>query len=135
MRSQPGRSRRGIEPPLAGRVAIEASPFGGMGEPQTAARGHRGSSRSVLQGLRTRASYDIVRRTILEVQGTTETLMASSLAIEAVGLEKSFGQTHALTGLDLEIGQGKILGVLGPNGSGKTTPGRLLTTLLRPDRG
>jgi ABC-2 type transport system ATP-binding protein len=61
--------------------------------------------------------------------------MASSLAIEAVGLEKSFGQTHALTGLDLEVETGSILGVLGPNGSGKTTAVRILTTLLRPDRG
>ena len=61
--------------------------------------------------------------------------MGTSLAIEAVGLEKSFGQTHALAGLDLEIGRGKILGVLGPNGSGKTTAVRVLTTLLRPDRG
>jgi len=61
--------------------------------------------------------------------------VGTSLAIQAVGLEKSFGPTHALAGLDLEIGQGKILGVLGPNGSGKTTAVRVLTTLLRPDRG
>jgi ABC-2 type transport system ATP-binding protein len=64
-----------------------------------------------------------------------EVLVGTSLAIEAVGLEKSFGQTHALAGLDLVIDQGKILGVLGPNGSGKTTAVRVLTTLLRPDRG
>ena len=61
--------------------------------------------------------------------------MGTSLAIQAVDLEKSFGPTHALARLDLEIGQGKILGVLGPNGSGKTTAVRVLTTLLRPDRG
>jgi ABC-2 type transport system ATP-binding protein len=59
----------------------------------------------------------------------------AGLAIEAVGLEKSFGQTHALAGLDLEVPTGTILGVLGPNGSGKTTAVRVLTTLLAPDRG
>jgi ABC-2 type transport system ATP-binding protein len=61
--------------------------------------------------------------------------MSVPLAIEAVGLEKTFGSTHALTGLDLEVEPGTILGVLGPNGSGKTTAVRVLTTLLRPDRG
>jgi ABC-type bacteriocin/lantibiotic exporter with double-glycine peptidase domain len=58
-----------------------------------------------------------------------------SLAIEAVAIEKSFGKTHALAGLDLGVQPGTILGLLGPNGSGKTTAVRVLTTLLRPDRG
>jgi ABC-2 type transport system ATP-binding protein len=61
--------------------------------------------------------------------------VGSALAIEATGLRKSFGQTHALAGLDLEVGQGEILGMLGPNGAGKTTTVRVLTTLLRPDQG
>ena len=61
--------------------------------------------------------------------------MSDSLAIEAVGLAKSYGRTRALAGLDLEVGAGEILGVLGPNGAGKTTAVRVLTTLLRPDRG
>ncbi len=55
--------------------------------------------------------------------------------IEAVGLHKSFGQTHALRGLDLSAEEGSILGVLGPNGAGKTTAVRILTTLSRPDSG
>ena len=59
----------------------------------------------------------------------------ADLAIEAHGLEKSFGQTRALAGLDLAVKTGTILGVLGPNGAGKTTTVRVLTTLLRPDRG
>jgi ABC-type multidrug transport system ATPase subunit len=58
-----------------------------------------------------------------------------SLAIEAAAIEKSFRQTHALAGLDLGVQPGTILGLLGPNGSGKTTAVRVLTTLLRPDRG
>ncbi len=61
--------------------------------------------------------------------------MSTSWAIEAMGLEKTFGETRALAGLDLEVEPGTILGVLGPNGSGKTTAVRVLTTLLRPDRG
>lgn len=61
--------------------------------------------------------------------------MNTSLAIEAVGLEKLFGATHALAGLDLAVEPGTILGVLGPNGSGKTTAVRVLTTLIRADAG
>jgi ABC-2 type transport system ATP-binding protein len=56
-------------------------------------------------------------------------------AIEATGLHKSFGATHALRGLDLSAAEGTILGVLGPNGAGKTTAVRILTTLTRPDAG
>jgi ABC-2 type transport system ATP-binding protein len=55
--------------------------------------------------------------------------------IEAVGLHKHFGETHALRGLDLSAVEGTILGVLGPNGAGKTTAVRILTTLTRPDSG
>jgi ABC-2 type transport system ATP-binding protein len=55
--------------------------------------------------------------------------------IEAVGLHKHFGETHALRGLDLSAAEGTILGVLGPNGAGKTTAVRILTTLTRPDAG
>ena len=55
--------------------------------------------------------------------------------IEASGLHKSFGATHALRGLDLSAAEGTILGVLGPNGAGKTTAVRILTTLTRPDAG
>ena len=59
----------------------------------------------------------------------------SRATIEAHGLHKSFGTTHALQGLDLVAQQGEVLGVLGPNGAGKTTAVRVLTTLTRPDAG
>src|SRR4029450_2700077 len=55
--------------------------------------------------------------------------------IEAQGLAKRFGSTVALDGLDLRVPAGAILGVLGPNGDGKTTAVRILTTLTVPDDG
>ncbi|MGB1586329.1 MAG: ATP-binding cassette domain-containing protein [Thermoplasmatota archaeon] len=57
------------------------------------------------------------------------------LAIEAHGLTKSFGQTRALDGVDLQIEAGTVYGLLGPNGAGKTTTIRVLATLLKPDAG
>jgi ABC-2 type transport system ATP-binding protein len=59
----------------------------------------------------------------------------SSLAIEATGLVKSFGDTRAVDGVDLAVSRGTVYGVLGPNGAGKTTTIRMLATLLRPDAG
>lgn len=59
----------------------------------------------------------------------------SQLIVSAQGLEKRFGETRALRGLDLSLDQGQILGVLGPNGAGKTTAVRILTTLAKPDAG
>jgi ABC-2 type transport system ATP-binding protein len=41
--------------------------------------------------------------------------------IEARGLRKAFGTTIALEGVDLRVGEGRILGLIGPNGAGKTT--------------
>src|SRR5688500_18796076 len=61
--------------------------------------------------------------------------MNSSLAIEATGLVKTFGDTRAVDGVDLSVRRGSVYGVLGPNGAGKTTTIRMLATLLRPDAG
>jgi daunorubicin resistance ABC transporter ATP-binding subunit len=55
--------------------------------------------------------------------------------IEATGLEKRFGSTIALSGLDLEVRTGTILSLPGPTGAGKTPAVRILTTLTRPDAG
>ena len=61
--------------------------------------------------------------------------MGAKNAIVAEGLQKRFGETHALRGLDLSAEEGTVLGVLGPNGAGKSTAVRILTTLLKPDGG
>jgi oleandomycin transport system ATP-binding protein len=55
--------------------------------------------------------------------------------IQAEGLVKTFKDTTALAGVDFAARRGTVLGLLGPNGSGKTTSVRVLTTLLRPDGG
>ncbi len=59
----------------------------------------------------------------------------SDHAIAVEGLEKSYGDVHALCGVDFSAQTGSILGLLGPNGAGKTTAVRILATLLKPDGG
>jgi ABC-2 type transport system ATP-binding protein len=61
--------------------------------------------------------------------------MGSDATIEVEGVEKSFGPTRALAGVDLHADAAKVLALLGPNGAGKTTLVRILTTLLQPDAG
>ena len=61
--------------------------------------------------------------------------MSASLAIEATGVRKSYGDVLALGGVDLGVRSGTVYGLLGPNGAGKTTMVRILTTLLPPDGG
>jgi len=55
--------------------------------------------------------------------------------IEAQGLKKRYGKTHALNGLDLVAERGQVMAVLGPNGAGKTTFVRAVATLLALDEG
>jgi ABC-2 type transport system ATP-binding protein len=56
-------------------------------------------------------------------------------AIVVSGLHKSYGSTHALDGLDLQVATGEVHGFLGPNGAGKSTTIRVLLGLLRADDG
>lgn len=51
------------------------------------------------------------------------------------GLSKAYGRKTALSGVDLEVGRGRIVGLLGPNGSGKTTLIKLMCGLLQPTTG
>jgi ABC-2 type transport system ATP-binding protein len=57
----------------------------------------------------------------------------ASISVETV--TKRFGKVRALDGLSLAVDPGTVFALLGPNGSGKTTIVRILTTLLRPDSG
>lgn len=56
-------------------------------------------------------------------------------AIELRGLSKSFGRAPVLQGIDLTVGSGEVVGLLGPNGSGKTTTLRIIAGLLAADGG
>ncbi len=55
--------------------------------------------------------------------------------IEAAGLVKRFGSLTAVDGLSFSVGAGEIFGLLGPNGSGKTTTVRVLSCLIAPTAG
>src|ERR1700749_1523915 len=60
--------------------------------------------------------------------------MADS-AVHVEGVVKRFGATQALAGVDLDVEEATVFGLLGPDGAGKTTLVRVLTTLLAPDAG
>jgi branched-chain amino acid transport system ATP-binding protein len=55
--------------------------------------------------------------------------------LEIAGLRRAFGGLVAVNDLGFEVAQGEIMGLLGPNGSGKTTALNLMSGVLRPDAG
>lgn len=55
--------------------------------------------------------------------------------IEVKGLSKSFGNIKAVDNVDLSVKKGELFGLLGPNGSGKTTMIKMLTGQIKPDSG
>ena len=55
--------------------------------------------------------------------------------VVVTGLSKKYGEVQALNGLEFEVGRGEIFGLIGPDGAGKTTLFRILTTLFIPDSG
>lgn len=59
----------------------------------------------------------------------------SGLVLQARGLRHSFGQTSALRGVDLDVGRGEVLAVMGPSGSGKSTLLHCMAGVLSPDSG
>jgi ABC-2 type transport system ATP-binding protein len=61
--------------------------------------------------------------------------MATGPALEASGLDTRYGDTVALGGVDLEVGQGELLGLLGPNGAGKSTLTKIACGLVRATGG
>ncbi|MEO8334413.1 MAG: ABC transporter ATP-binding protein [bacterium] len=58
-----------------------------------------------------------------------------SNAVEVHGITKTFGAVTALDDLSFDVGQGELFGLVGPDGAGKTTLFRILTTLMLPDAG
>ena len=60
---------------------------------------------------------------------------AAAPAVQTIGLRKAFGPLVAVEGLDLSIPRGQVFGLLGPNGSGKTTTIRMLCGLMAPSAG
>src|SRR5436305_3129783 len=59
--------------------------------------------------------------------------VAAALAVR--GLTKRYGSVDALKGVDLEVGEGELVGLLGPNGAGKSTLVKIVVGLVRPTGG
>jgi ABC-type multidrug transport system ATPase subunit len=55
--------------------------------------------------------------------------------IESSGIGKKFGDTQALMDISFSVNEGEIFGFIGPDGAGKTTLFRIITTLILPDEG
>jgi ABC-2 type transport system ATP-binding protein len=58
-----------------------------------------------------------------------------ALALSVSGLVKTYGSVHALVGVDLEVGEGELVGLLGPNGAGKSTLVKVACGLVTPTAG
>ena len=70
--------------------------------------------------------------------GETEMLneqIGSDVLVSCKGITKAYGRKVALDNINVEIGRGKIIGLLGPNGSGKTTLIKLMSGILTPTAG
>jgi ABC-2 type transport system ATP-binding protein len=67
------------------------------------------------------------------IVNTTE--ISTGAAVMLAGLRKSYGDVHAVAGVDLTIAPGEVVALLGPNGAGKSTTVDMLLGLTRPDTG
>src|SRR5215467_7505927 len=61
--------------------------------------------------------------------------VAAGAAVSLQGLHKSYGDVHAVNGVDLVIAPGEVVALLGPNGAGKSTTVDMLLGLTKPDSG
>jgi simple sugar transport system ATP-binding protein len=68
-------------------------------------------------------------------ESVTPAASPAAPAVEAAGIHKRFGSTHALRGVDLSLQPGRCLGLVGRNGAGKSTLVSILSGLIAPDAG
>ena len=61
--------------------------------------------------------------------------MAADPMLKLAGVKKRFGDLHVLRGVDLDVGRGEVVCVLGPSGSGKSTLLRCINLLEPPEEG
>jgi ABC-2 type transport system ATP-binding protein len=66
---------------------------------------------------------------------TNQIAQRSEVPLQIRGVSKRFEETAALTDVSFDVKQGELFGLVGPDGAGKTTLFRILTTLLVPDSG
>ena len=59
----------------------------------------------------------------------------TALMLTVRNLHKIYGKYHALSGLDMNVGDGALYGFVGPNGAGKTTTLKIMTGLLGAEEG
>ena len=64
-----------------------------------------------------------------------EMTMEPEILLETKDLHRNFGETHAVDGLNLEVRAGEMVGLVGPDGAGKTTAIRLMVGALEPTSG
>ncbi len=61
--------------------------------------------------------------------------MSEGIVASVAAVSKNFGETRALTDISFDVSSGELFGLIGPDGAGKTTLFRILTTLMVPDAG
>jgi ABC-2 type transport system ATP-binding protein len=72
---------------------------------------------------------------LTQSQNSFDIPQSAPFVASLAGVNKSYGNVHALRGVDFQVRQGEIVALLGPNGAGKTTAVKLLLGLLQPDSG
>jgi ABC-2 type transport system ATP-binding protein len=71
----------------------------------------------------------------LEVSAVADTAVAPACAVDVARLGHQYGERQALKDVSFTVDRGEIFGLLGPNGGGKTTLFRIVSTLMLPTRG